>query len=431
MPSPDSSRGRPLTSWSDVDPQERERILAAAHDAFLATGRTDPRIRSLVAESWERSLSAGLDPEYSRAPVDLLDDELESWRDAHPLSRVIPVIRRLLVDDATDAGLLVAVSDAAGQMLWIEGDHHLKERASAMHFVEGSNWSEAYAGTNAPGTALALDAAVHILGAEHLFRPVVPWSCSAAPIHDPTTGAILGSLDITGGPEVATRQSLALVKATVAAVEGELRVQRLMDVRPSRHTPHATPTLDVLGRHRATLHSAGQVTQLSLRHSELLLLLSLATDGLSSGELGVALHVDESSPITVRAEITRLRSLLSGLSISSRPYRLDPRPQTDVDLLRRHLDHGRWARAVDIYQGPALPQSEAPAIAQLRDDLHHRLRAGLIAARDVDAILRFADTDHGRDDLEVWRSALALLPVNSPRRAEVAAHVDRLSTELG
>jgi transcriptional regulator of acetoin/glycerol metabolism len=85
-----------------------------------------------------------------------VDDALEVWRQSHPLASVMPVIRRLLVEDASDAGLLVAVSDAAGRKLWVEGHNGLRTRAEQMHFVAGALWSEDRAGTNAPGTALGL-----------------------------------------------------------------------------------------------------------------------------------------------------------------------------------------------------------------------------------------------------------------------------------
>ena len=58
-------------------------------------------------------------------------------------------------------------------------------RAEAISFVEGAQWDEEHAGTNAPGTALRLDAPVTIKSAEHFVRPVQRWSCAAAPIHDP------------------------------------------------------------------------------------------------------------------------------------------------------------------------------------------------------------------------------------------------------
>ena len=46
---------------------------------------------------------------------------------------------------------------ADGTLLWVEGDRKACRRAEAMNFVPGADWSERGAGTNAPGTALALD----------------------------------------------------------------------------------------------------------------------------------------------------------------------------------------------------------------------------------------------------------------------------------
>ena len=224
--------GRPtdLAVPPGSDPATLTRYLRVAHDAFVSTGSADPALRRIVRESWQRSVDKGLDPERAIAAIRLDDASLAAIRDSHPLAAGMPVIRRLLVEGAADAGLLVAVSDAAGQLLWVEGDMALRSRAESMHFLPGADWSEASVGTNAPGTALALDRPVQIFGPEHLARQVTPWSCSAAPIHDPDTGAILGVLDLTGGDEVATPQSLTLVRATVAAVEAELRIERL---RPS------------------------------------------------------------------------------------------------------------------------------------------------------------------------------------------------------
>ena len=221
--------GRPtdLAVPPGSDPATLTRYLRVAHDAFVSTGSADPALRRIVRESWQRSVDKGLDPERAIAAIRLDDASLAAIRDSHPLAAGMPVIRRLLVEGAADAGLLVAVSDAAGQLLWVEGDMALRSRAESMHFLPGADWSEASAGTNAPGTALALDRPVQIFGPEHLARQVTPWSCSASPIHDPDTGAILGVLDLTGGDEVATPQSLTLVRATVAAVEAELRIARL------------------------------------------------------------------------------------------------------------------------------------------------------------------------------------------------------------
>ncbi|MGI9083791.1 MAG: GAF domain-containing protein [Aeromicrobium sp.] len=416
-----------------ADPAQLTRHLYRAHDEFVSSGRADPALRPLVLDSWQRSLDGGMDPEHSLAAIRLDEDALAEIRASHPLATGMPIIRRLLVESAGEAGLVVAVSDAAGQLLWVEGSHSLRSRAEGMHFMPGADWTEASAGTNAPGTALALDRPVQIFGPEHLARPVTPWSCSAAPIHDPDTGAVLGVLDLTGGPEVATVQSLSLVRATVAAVEAELRIERLNPRAPSTFTTGewSMPSLDVLGGHGAVLNCGSTTSRLSLRHSELLLLIALAPDGLTSAELAIGLSEDEQAHVTIRAELSRLRSVIGPLELASRPYRLRNAVQTDVALVRDHLTAGRLRRAVATYRGPVLPASVAPAVEQLRDHLHMHVRSALLAGGDADALLSFADTDHGRDDVETWERALYVLPVSSPRYAQVAAHVERLEAEPG
>ena len=421
------------------DPQQLTRFLRSAHDDFVSTGALDRALRPVVAASWRRSIDSGVNPESSVPSIRLDDDRLAAIRATHPLASAMPVIRRLLVESAAEAGLLVAVSDAAGQLLWVEGSSELRSLAESMNFVAGADWSEASAGTNAPGTALAVGAPVQIFGAEHLSRPVTPWSCSAAPIHEPDTGAVLGVLDLTGGAEVVTPQTLTLVRATVAAVEAELRLERLQPHRSSRAPVQAMgwsaptwskPTLAVLGRRGARLGHGSTTTTLSLRHSEILLLLAASHGGLTAGELAAALSQEEHSPVTIRAELSRLRTLLGPVRLSSRPYAVRDRLVTDATAVREHLAVGRLRQAVADYRGPVLPTSDAPAVAQLRDELHMLLRSALLAGGDPDALLSFADTAHGREDYEVWREALRTLPPSSPRHAQVAAHLAHLDVEL-
>jgi transcriptional regulator of acetoin/glycerol metabolism len=424
---------RDLAMPPGADRAALSRSLSRAHDAFVTTGSADPALRTLVSESWQRSVAGGLDPEQALARIRLDEDALAAIRDAHPLAAGMPVIRRLLVESAADAGLLVAVSDAAGQLLWVEGDAALRSLAEGMHFVPGADWSEASAGTNAPGTALALDRPVQIFGPEHLARQVTPWSCSAAPIHDPDTGAILGVLDLTGGDDVVTPQSLTLVRATVAAVEAELTLTRLRTpAHPSvMSAAGVTPSLDVLGGHGATLRHGSTTTRLSLRHSELVLLLTESADGLTTSELGVALSDDDQASVTVRAELSRLRSVLGPIQLASRPYRLQTPVDTDIAGVRADLAAGRWRRAVSRYRGPVLPASVAPAVERLRAELHMQVRSCLLVCDDADALLSFADTAHGRDDYGVWQRVLAILPASSPRYAQVMDHVEHLDDELG
>lgn len=429
-----------------TDPRQLTRLLHLAHDHFVSTGQLDQGLRPVVMDSWRRSVDGGMNPETSLALIRLDESRLAEIRATHPLASAMPVIRRLLVESAAESGLLVAVSDAAGQLLWVEGCPQLRARAESMHFMPGADWSEPSAGTNAPGTALALDAPVQILGPEHLARPVTPWSCSAAPIHEPDTGAILGVLDITGGSEVATPQTLTLVRATVAAVEAELALERLGGPGAARLTRvgpahsgagRATavawnrPHLEVLGRRGARLRYGSTTTELSLRHSELLVLLTQSPIGWTAGELAAALSEQEHSRVTVRAELSRLRAVLGPLGLGSRPYQLSEPLATDIDAVRRQLTAGRTRRAVADYRGVVLPTSTAPGVEAIREDLHQTVRSALLSDIDADALLAFADTAYGHDDYEIWSAAQQALAPSSPRATQVAAHLARLDARLG
>jgi transcriptional regulator of acetoin/glycerol metabolism len=111
----------------------------------------------------------------------------------------------------------MAVGDADARLLWVEGHPVLRRRAERMNFVEGAAWEERWAGTNAPGTAMALNRPVQIVAAEHYCHVVQPWTCSAAPIRDPHTHDVLGFVDLTGGDHLGTPVSLALVRAVALA----------------------------------------------------------------------------------------------------------------------------------------------------------------------------------------------------------------------
>jgi hypothetical protein len=346
----------------------------------------------------------------------------------------MPVIRRLLVEDAEADRMIVAVTDSGGRMLWVEGDHRLRSRAAGMNFVEGARWSEDVAGTNAPGTALALDHAVQIYGSEHFRRPVQPWSCAAAPVHDPVTGALLGAIDVTGGDHVASPHVLTLVRATVAAVESELRWQRREQLQRDvvRRPPPPTrvaPRLDVLGRERARLTLPAGPVELSLRHSELLLLLAeaaVAGEGRTATQLAAECHRGEAAAVTVRAELSRLRRLVGAELVGSRPYRLLGRLDTDLDQVRRLLARGSVGAALECYSGAVLPGSVAPGVAVARERVAALLRQAVLRSRRPELLLRYGRLPEARDDVAVWQACLDLLPASSPRRAAAAAHLLRL-----
>ncbi|MDQ0989389.1 GAF domain-containing protein [Streptomyces sp. V3I7] len=408
-----------------ADPAERVRVLRRAHETFT-TGGTVPRpVRSVVAESWRRSARAGVGPE-STASVGLMGGDLGAYRAEHPLARVMPLFRELLGTFAADGEHLLAVCDASGTMLWVEGHPATRRKADRMNFVPGARWAESAVGTNAPGTAVAVDRPVQVFAAEHFVRQVQPWTCAAAPVHDPHTGRVLGAVDITGGDRLAHPHSLGFVQAVARAAESHLAL--LAPPPPA----DATPSLTVLGHDEAQLRLDGRRIRLSRRHSELLVLLARHPEGLTGDELLCALYEDERvTPVTLRAELVRLRRLLGPALLASRPYRLTVPVESDAAAVERRLAAGAVTAAAAAYTGPLLPGSQAPEVARLRRRLADSLRAALITRRDPDLLADWAHAPWGGDDLPVWRALAAVRPT-APVRArlaelecELAAHQER------
>jgi len=402
-----------------ADPTERVRVLRRAHETFTVAGTVSRPVRSVVADSWRRSARAGVGPDGT-ASVELTDGDLGSYRAEHQLARVMPLFRELLGTFAAVGEHLLAVCDAQGRLLWVEGHPATRRRADRMNFVPGARWAESAVGTNAPGTAVAVDRPVQVFAAEHFIRRVQPWTCAAAPVHDPRTGRVLGAVDITGGDGLAHPHSLGFVQAVARAAESHLAL-----LAPAK-AMSGTLELTSLGRDEALLVADGRRIRLSRRHSEILVLLARHPEGLTGDELLCALYEDESvTPVTLRAELARLRRLLGPGLLASRPYRLTVPVESDVAMVERRLETGSVAAASAAYAGPLLPGSRAPAVARLRRRLADGLRTALVARRDPDLLADWAHAPWGEDDLDVWRALAAVRPT-----ATVRARLDELEAEL-
>ncbi|WP_425313152.1 GAF domain-containing protein [Microbacterium esteraromaticum] len=446
MPSPwSSSRENP--------PETSRLIIERAHEELVAGNLDDRRleqVRPFVRASWQRAWQDRVGAE-GLPPLEFTPEALETYRTGHPLAGAIELIRTLLLPGAPDdSGVVVAVGDHAGRLLWVEGDLQQRMLSGEMGFVEGANWSEAAVGTSAPGTALTLGESVQIRQAEHYNRLVQPWSCTAAPVFDPETRRVLGVIDVTGGDEAVTPQARMLVDATARAVESELMVSRLRaraqggdsrgkkpaSVRP-RRTVRETPQrvqLHVLGRDRARLDVSGADTEividLSARHAEILLMLATHRQGLSADRLAELVYGEGSTADTLRPEMVRLRKVLERISPQlvpqSRPYRLPIALDTDAQNVLSLLDRGAHRVALSAYRGPVLPDSEAPGVIELRESLRGVLRETMLTEASVEVLLAYAEIPEGASDAAVLRLCLEMLPARSPRRPGLVARIEKL-----
>ena len=394
-------------------------------------------VRAQVADSWVRSAAAGVEADRVEAPITLMDDALRDHREAHPLAQVFPLLDDVLGQAARDCDAVMAVSDAAGQLLWVCGTPRMLRRAESIGFVEGSNWDERLAGTNAPGMALALDQPANIIGAEHFRRSVQRWSCAATPIHDPTTQSLLGVLDITGGGDIVVPQTMAMVRAAARMAEAELARELLArGAEPARPIARGLAvTVEALGRADAllTVEDGGRrhTLRLSRRHSELVLLLASASRGLSGDELAVLLYEEDVTGSTLRAELNRLRSLLGEELLASRPYRLAAEVTADWLAVEAQLAAGAVGSALRLYRGPLMPASTAPGVLRLRENIEASLRQAVLRSGEPDLMSTWTRSAWGADDYEMWTAQLAALGPRSPLQPLVLGQIARLDRELG
>jgi transcriptional regulator of acetoin/glycerol metabolism len=215
-------------------------------------------MRAEVVASWERSAAAGVDVDQPDAPIALDGSDLRGQREMHPLSRVFPLLDDVLGREVRACGAVMALADADGNLLWVCGSSESLRQAERIGFVEGSNWDERLAGTNAPGLALATGREATITRDEHFRSSVRGWSCAATPIHDPGTSQLLGVLDVTGGDEVVVPQTMAMVRAAARLAEAELaRHLPRPDVAPqSAQSSGLRVVLELLGRNEALVSVA-------------------------------------------------------------------------------------------------------------------------------------------------------------------------------
>lgn len=322
QPPPDPSRGLPL--------DQRARQTLRVHDAVLAGSAPPQAPRPLVARSWQRALGMGVaaDTRNLRDPLAL--DGIEELRRRSPLRHVIDEVRGVLGSSADAADYIVVVTDASGTVLWREGAPRVRMTADRLGFAEGAEWTESRVGTNAIGTSIAEAAPVELFAGEHFESLQHPWYCSAAPVHDPRTGKLLGVIDVSG-PAMTLHPALgALVRSAARLAEAMLRhrhhtsLERLR--RSSSHLLSSGPAL-VVDDDGWVAHSVGTTPRERVASPAADVPLAVPGVGLCLPE-----RLPEGWLVRPSEQHTTLHAHLSGTVLS---MQADGRPWT-VELTPRH-----------------------------------------------------------------------------------------------
>jgi transcriptional regulator of acetoin/glycerol metabolism len=199
----------------------RSRIAAARSD-FVRFGRAETQaVPGVVAASWQRSFSAGVDAATSQA---VFHDDLDLT--GRLMRSSAPVIARLS-DEMSDMPLSIVLTDYKARILRrSETNQTIGTLLDKVSLAPGFNYAEGSVGTNGIGTVLESGQPLYIVGPEHFHEQLQPFACAGSPIRDPVTGRIEGVLDISCLTEHSSPLMHSLVRSAAHDIERNLLADR-------------------------------------------------------------------------------------------------------------------------------------------------------------------------------------------------------------
>lgn len=196
--------------------------IRKAREDFLSHGIIPiGLVNETILRSWQRSAERGIGMERGETRCTSRNDLMRRKDKNHTLLiRSQPVMENLY-HEICGTSSMVLLADREGVVLHSIGDPDFVDQAQKVYLKPGGIWSEGVNGTNAIGTALEEQAAVHVHSSEHFIDKNRFLSCSATPIFDPR-GAVLGALDVSGDYRGHQQHTMALVRLSAQIIENQM-----------------------------------------------------------------------------------------------------------------------------------------------------------------------------------------------------------------
>ncbi|MBZ9781201.1 sigma-54-dependent Fis family transcriptional regulator [Pseudomonas sp. REP124] len=178
---------------------------------------------AIIQDSWSRCRAFGLShqstPAFDQLPAADIAHLLESQHSLVQTTHqeVLPYYENIL----SNSNCLIMLADNQGQVLTSWGTQRFIEPGLARGFAAGASWMERCSGTNAIGTALACEQAVHIEHDEHFLKANRFMTGSAAPIFD-AERKVIAVLDVSSDSYLPPSHTLGMVKMMSQTVENRL-----------------------------------------------------------------------------------------------------------------------------------------------------------------------------------------------------------------
>jgi sigma-54 dependent transcriptional regulator, acetoin dehydrogenase operon transcriptional activator AcoR len=205
-----------------MEATDRRRTIEVARAGFLVTGSANEgSVSNLVAASWRRSLTAGVDAGSLQAAY---HDDIDTSSKLVRCSQ--PIIERLS-EEAADIPVSFVLTDSKARVLTrVDTSRTIGLLLDNVSLAPGFDYAEGRVGTNGVGTVFESGQSIHIVGPEHFHEQLQPFSCAGAPIRDPISGRIEGVLDITCLAEVANPLMHSLARSAVQNIQRNLLLDR-------------------------------------------------------------------------------------------------------------------------------------------------------------------------------------------------------------
>ncbi len=196
----------------------------------MAIHRASVAHDAIIRDSWSRCRDFGLShqsrPSFGQLPTDQVSQLLERHQAlVHTTHQeVLPFYENIL----SNSNCLIMLADDRGQLLKSWGTQRFVEPSHAHGFMAGASWIESATGTNAIGTALVCEQAVHIEHNEHFLKANRFMTGSAAPIYD-AARRLIAVLDVSSDSFLPPSHTLGMVKMMSQSVENRLILDQFQD----------------------------------------------------------------------------------------------------------------------------------------------------------------------------------------------------------
>ena len=212
-------------------PDELQQVAEERRRFFSGEGSTDNHskraVRPAILSSWQRSRDYGVDPSRKQLPPragEVGSPELHS-KNTTMIEVCSPYFDTVLKAWPEEEFGLV-LSDNSGRVLLVAGHDTVLERSAEINVLPGAIMAEEHIGTAVANLVLSEGCAEYVIGPEHYCKAYHNWASLGAPIYDPTSRDIIGTV-VAGMNTITHPHAMEMLIEIASQIEHRLHQKQL------------------------------------------------------------------------------------------------------------------------------------------------------------------------------------------------------------